>query len=198
MSPPKSNFRSPKWRFHTKPKGAYALLRFSVFCSQRKPCGWGREGPGTLPAGGVAKATSGILARAEGCGGVWTSRVWVCSVETRSFLKKLCFILGYMVAQTVKRLPAMQETWVRVESVYNSETQTVLSSSGLQTGCPHVEFSMLCNSFPPFSVHFRVYQPRQKGTGKTVKCRAHPGTTSTPVVQMRCRNLEAGNQKGRW
>ena len=114
------------------------------------------------------------------------------------FKKTFCFILGYMVAQTVKRLPAMQETWVRVEPVYNSETQTVLSSSGLQTGCPHVEFSMLCNSFPPFSVHFRVYQPRQKGTGKTVKCRAHPGTTSTPVVQMRCRNLEAGNQKGRW
>lgn len=45
---------------------------------------------------------------------------------------------------------------LRVEPVYNSGTQTVLSSSGLQTGCPHAEFSMLCNSFLPFSVHFSL------------------------------------------
>lgn len=59
-----------------------------LFTNNENPAGGEGKGLGPSQQGRVAEATAGILAGAEGCGGVWTSWVWVCSVEARSFLKK--------------------------------------------------------------------------------------------------------------
>ena len=69
-----------------------------LFTNNENPAGGEGKGLGPSQQGRVAEATAGILAGAEGCGGVWTSWVWVCSVEARSFLKKktFYFILGYI------------------------------------------------------------------------------------------------------
>ena len=53
-----------------------------------------------------------------------------------------------LVAQTVKRLPAMQETWVRVEPIYNSETRLYYQAAASRQGVHMLNFP--CFAIPSF------------------------------------------------
>ena len=53
-----------------------------------------------------------------------------------------------LVAQTVKRLPAMQETWVRVEPIYNSETRLYYQAAASIQGVHMLNFP--CFAIPSF------------------------------------------------
>lgn len=59
-----------------------------------------------------------------------------------------------------------------VDTIYNNRNHTVLTSSSLQIGYSHGEFSTLCNScLTSLSVSLLVNTDRRKKLGEKVKCK---------------------------
>ena len=127
-----------------------------LFAYEENPAGGERVG--SSQQGAWPRPHLGVIGREEHSDGAWTSRVWACFCGDSFLKQELQSVSAHGLEEPGEKwFTFSKDGTLLVERLHNSEMQTLLSSSVLQTGYPQAEFSPLCNSFLPFPVHFTVY-----------------------------------------